>query len=273
MPQVRLHEASLVNVVTLLVILELCVSQVYASCTYSEDSTYCTPTFSTPSIVGVIIGAIALMIVIGTISRIRRRRRLRQSAAYIPGGTTTVVYGAPSNSYYNTQSNVFHPYPTQAQGPLGLQSSRPVPSQMNSLNRQGMTPAPSFPQPSHSSPMTHSPRTRPPTIPSPTHHSYPNQSPHVSPPSSPDSTRLPGGSFQLPPNVPTSHSSPSTHSRISADPSAVRTPSISVTPAAYPPPQATSVGRPSRPENMEMHPLTAKTGVANDEPPPAYTPI
>jgi hypothetical protein len=31
--------------------------------------------------------------------------------------------------------------------------------------------------------------------------------------------------------------------------------------------------RPSPPENMEMHPLTVKTQVANIEPPPAYTPI
>ncbi|KAG1746855.1 hypothetical protein EDB19DRAFT_2037214 [Suillus lakei] len=268
MPRVQFHGASLSNAMTFFVTL-LCASQVYASCSYSEDSTYsyCTPTFSTSSIIGVAIGGIILMIIVGIIGRIHRRRRLRQRAAYMPGGTT-IVY-APSNSYGigRPQTNVFHPYPNQAQGPPGLQSSRPVPGQMNSLNRQGITPAPSFPQPSHSSSMTHSTRTRSPTMPSPTHHSYPNQALHVSPPSSPGSTHLPPAGF------PPSHSSPSTYSRVSADPSAVHTPSINVTPAASPPPHATSVGRPSPQENMEMRPLTVKTEVANDEAPPAYTPV
>jgi len=245
MPQVQHYGASIVNVMTFFITL-LCASQVYASCTYSADSTDCTSgTFPTSIIIGVVIAGV-LLAIMGIIVRIRRRKSQRRVTR------ATFVYRTPSNSYGRRQSNVYQSYPTQSRRPPDLQSSRPVPGQMNSLNRQGMTLAPLFPQPSHPSPTTHSTRTRSPTMPSPTHQ---NQ---VSP-SSPNSTRLP----PLPP--------PSTYSRVSADPSTIQTPSISVTPAAYTP-HASPVGRPSLPENMEMGPLTMNTEVVNDEPPPAYTP-
>ncbi|KAG2338207.1 hypothetical protein BDR05DRAFT_969435 [Suillus weaverae] len=264
MPQVQYHGASIVNVMTFFIAL-LCASQVYASCTYySTDTTYCAPTFSTSTIIGLAIGGIILLTIIGIIGRIHRRRRLQRAAQL-----TTFVYGTPSNSYGRPQPNVYHPYPTQLRCPPGSQSSRPVPGQMNSSNRQGMNVTPSFPQPSHPTSMTHSARTRSPapTMPSPTHHLYSNQTPHASPLSSPNSTRLP------PPRSPLSPSPSSTHSRVSADTSTVQTPSINVTPAAHTPPHAMPVMRPSPPENMEMRPLTVKTEVVNDEPPPAYTPI
>lgn len=250
MAQVQHYGASIVNVMTFFVTL-LCASQVYASCTYSLDSTDCTPT-STPTstIIGVAIGGIVLVSIMGVVYRIRRQALQRRAAQ------TTFVCGTPNNNYGRRQSNVYHSYPTQSRYPPGLQSSRPVSGQVNSLNRQGMTLAPSFPQPSYPPPMAHSARTRSPTMPSLTHHSYSNQTPHVSPPSSPNSTHL------LPPL------SPSTYSRVSADPSTVQTPSISVTPVAN-----TPVERPSPSGNMEMRPLTMNTGVENDEPPPAYTPI
>ncbi|KAG2069887.1 hypothetical protein BDR04DRAFT_1101007 [Suillus decipiens] len=243
MPQVQQRRASIINVITFFITV-LCDSQVYAMCTYSsstesEDSTSCTP-FSTSTIIGIAIGGIILLTIIGIIGRIRRRR-LQQRAAQ-----TTFVYGTPRNTYARPQTNIYRPYPSQSQ-------CRPIPSQMHSLNRQAMTAAPSFPQPSHPSPMTHSAHTRSPT--------YSNQTPHVSPPSSPNSTRLP------PPGSP---SRPSTYSRVSADSSTIQTPSISVTPASYTYPHATPVGRPSPAENMQM---IVNAEVANDEPPPAYTPV
>ncbi|KAG2030881.1 hypothetical protein BDR03DRAFT_1016666 [Suillus americanus] len=222
------------------------------------DSTDCNSSTPTSTTIGLAIGGIVILSIMICVLRLRRRRRLQQRPVQ-----TTFVYTAPSNSYGRQQSIVYHSYPTQSQCPPGLQSPRPVPGQMNSLNRHGMTVAPSLPQPSHPSPMAHSARTRSPTTPSPTHYSYSNQTPHVSPPSSQNSTRLP------PPGIPLS---PSTHSRVSADTSTVQTPSISVTPAAYTP-HATPVGRPSPPENMEMRPLAVNAGVQNDEPPPAYTPV
>ncbi|KAG1839653.1 hypothetical protein DFJ58DRAFT_811892 [Suillus subalutaceus] len=251
MPQVQHYGASTANVMIFFITL-LCASQVYASCT-SMDSTDCTSS-PTSTIIGIAIGGTVILLIMICVIRIRRRQRLQQRTTQ-----TTLVYATPSNSYGRRQSNVYHPYPTQSRCPPGLQSSRPVPGQMNSLNRQGMTVAPSFPQPSHPSPMTHSAHTRSPTSPSPTHYSYSNQTPRTSP-SSQNSTRLP-------PGFPLSPSSPSTYSRISADPSTVQTPS---TPAAYTP-HATPVGRPSPPENMEMRPLSVNAGVENDEPPPAYT--
>lgn len=261
MPQAQHHGAGFINIMTFFVTL-LCASQVQASCTYSMGSTYCPPTFPTSTIIGLAIGGIILLTIIGIVGRMHRRRRFRQRAAQ-----TTFVYATPSNSYGRPQSNMYHPYPAQSQCPPGLQPLRPVPGQMNSLNRQGMTVAPSFPQPSYPSPVTHSAHMRSPTMPSPTHYSYSNQNPHVSPPSSPNLTSLP------PPGIPLSPSPPSTHSRVSVDPSTAQAPSISVTPAAHTPPHATPDVRPSSPENMEMGPLTVKTQVANIEPPPAYTPI
>lgn len=256
MPQAQHHGASVVNVMTFFVTL-LCASQVYASCTDSLDSSYCSPTFPTSTIIGLAVGGIILLTIVGIVGRIHRRRTLRQRAVQ-----TTFVYTTPSNGYGRPQSNVYHPYPTQSQCPPGLQPSRPVTGQTNSLNRQGTTVASSFPQPAYPSPATHSANTRSPTMPSPTHYSYSNQTPHGSPPSSPNSTRLP------PPGFPLSPSSPSTYSRVSTDPSTVQTPSV--TPAAHAPPHATPD---VRPENMEMHPLTVKPEAANIEPPPAYTPI
>ncbi|KAG2134553.1 uncharacterized protein EDB93DRAFT_839846 [Suillus bovinus] len=236
------YEASILSFFVAL----LCASQVYASCTYSMDSTDCTP-FPTSTIIGLAIGGIILLTIV-IFGRVYRRRRLQRRAAQ-----TTLVYETPSNNYGRPQSNVYHPYPTQSQ-------RSHVPGQMNSLNRQGMNVAPSFPF--KPSPMA---RTRSPTIPSPTHYSYSNRAPHISPPSSPTSTRLP------PPGVPLSPSPPSTHSRV--DPHTVQTPSISVTPAAYTPPHSMPIRHSSPPENMEMRPLTVQTEVANDGPPPAYTPI
>lgn len=243
---------------------------------FRVDSTYCPPTFPTSTIIGLAIGgsrcdfaeqlalaqtaAVILLTIIGIFGRIHRRRRLQQRTAQ-----TTFVYATLGNSYGRPQSNVYHPYPAQSQCPPGLQPSRSVPGQMNSLNRQGMTVAPSFPQLPYPSPATRSAHTRSPTMPSPTHYSCSNQTPHVSPPSSPNSTRLP------PPGFPLSPSPPSTCSRVSADPSTIQTPSISS--AAHTLPHAMPDVRPSPPENMEMHPLTVKTQVANIEPPPAYTPI
>ncbi|KIK43858.1 hypothetical protein CY34DRAFT_803367 [Suillus luteus UH-Slu-Lm8-n1] len=256
MPQAQHHGASIVNVMTFFVTL-LCASQVYASCTSSFDSTYCTPTFPTSTIIGLAVGGIILLTIVGIVGRIHRRRTLRQRATQ-----TTFVYTTPSNGYGRPQSNVYHPYPTQSQCPPGLQPSRPVPGQMNSLNRQGTTVASSFPQPAYPSPATHSANTRSPAMPSPTHYSYSNQTPHRSPPSSPNSTHPP------PPGFPLSPSSPSTYSRVSTDPSTVQTPSVA--PAAQAPLYATPD---ARPENMEMHPLTVKTEATNIEPPPAYTPI
>ncbi|KAG1908681.1 uncharacterized protein F5891DRAFT_1180221 [Suillus fuscotomentosus] len=233
----------------------LCASHVYASCTYSADSNDCTP-FPTSTIVGLAIGGIILLAIV-IFGRILRRRRLQRVAQ------ATFLYGTPSNSYGRPQSNVYHPYPTQSQCPPGLQSSRPIPGQMNSLNRNGMPVAPSFPQLSKPSPTAHSARMRSPTMPSPTHYSnYSNQTAHISPPSSPNSARLP------PPGFPLSPSPPSTHSRVSADTSTVQAPSIRVTSAHTPP-----VRHSSPPENVEMRTLTVQTEVANDEPPPAYTPI
>ncbi|KAG2101870.1 uncharacterized protein F5147DRAFT_708392 [Suillus discolor] len=244
MPQVQHYGASIVNIMSLFVTL-LCASQVYASCTYSADSNDCTP-FPTSTIVGLAIGGIILLAIV-IFGRILRRRRLQRVAQ------TTFLYGTSSNSYGRPQSNVYHPHPTQ----------RPIPGQMNSLNRHGMPVAPSFPQLSKPSPTAHSTRMRSPTMPSPTHYSYySNQTPHISPPSSPNSARLP------PPGFPPSPSPPSTHSRVSADPSTVQAPSIRVTSAHTSP-----VRHSSPPENVEMRTLTVQTEVANDEPPPAYTPI
>ncbi|KAG0703507.1 hypothetical protein DFH29DRAFT_998498 [Suillus ampliporus] len=275
MPRIQLHGAGPSNVMTFFVVL-LCVSQVYASC-ISVDPTSCTSSFPKSTTIGLIIGGIVLVTILGIIGRIRRRRLRQRSvlAAYRPG--MTIGYGTPSNSYGRSQSNVFRPSPAQTQCPPGPQSLRPA--QVNSWNRQGVTPAPSFPQPSHPSPMTHFARTRPPAMPSPTYRSHPNQTPYASPPSSPDSSHLPGRSFPPAPGFSLSHSPhspPPTRPPVSADPSSVGTQSVTVAPAVYPLPHprfATPVARSSPPENLEMHPLTVNTDVVNDEPPPAYTPV
>ena len=185
---------------------------------------------------------------IGVIIRMIRRRRFRQRSVT---RTSRVVL---NNSYGRPQSNILRG------------------SQMNSWNQPLPPP---FPQPSYSSPMAAHARTQPPTMPTPTRRPRPNQVPS----SIPDS-HLPGGVSRLPhphavplPHSP--HSSPQELARVSANPFSAEVPSSIVTAAASPPLHphvATSIGRQSPPENMEMHSLRVNTEAVNDEPPPAYTP-
>ena len=184
---------------------------------------------------------------IGVIIRMIRRRRFRQRSVT---RTSRVVL---NNSYGRPQSNILRG------------------SQMNSWNQPLPPP---FPQASYSSPMAAHARTQPPTMPTPTRRPRPNQVPSCIPDS-----HLPGGVSRLPhphavplPHSP--HSSPQELARVSANPFSAEVPSSIVTAAASPshPHVATSIGRQSPPENMEMHSLRVNTEVLNDEPPPAYTP-
>lgn len=194
---------------------------------------------------------VVVLMTICVIIRIIRRRRFRQHNVFPAYSSARVPTGRaiPNNGYGRPQSNILRA------------------SQMNSWSQPLPPP---FPQASYSFPMAAHARTEPPTMPTPTRRPGPNQT----------SVRLPGGVSQLPhphaSSLPHStHSSPPERARVSADPPSAELPSSIVTAAASPPSHphvATSIGRQSPPENMEMHSLRVNTEVVNDEPPPAYTP-